>query len=148
MSLIPGWNHRQLKKKGRDFLSPFSNLFDEFEENLKSLVSHPSGLTVSSDDKFIYVEADVPGLTAKDVDVSIDNEGVLWIKGERIEEDKSKKYYRKAQHSFSYCVPLWNEIDESSEPQAICKDGVMRITFSRKKDNQPPEAKKIHVKEK
>jgi HSP20 family protein len=144
MSLLPHGN-RPLRKKGPFGLGSF---FEDIEEGFKALTSQPSGLSVSSDEKNIYILADVPGLTAKDVEVSVDGQGCLWIKGERVEEknDKNKKFYRKAVQSFSYCVPLWNEIDESVEPEASCKNGVMRIVFKKKKDKQV-EAKKIRVKE-
>lgn len=148
MSLIPRWYNRlpsPFKRKGGSF--NIGKFFEDFEEDVNALATHPTGLSVSSDDKNIYVEADVPGLTAKDIEVSIDNEGLLWIKGEKKEEDRSKKYYRKATHSFSYCIPLWDEVDEKIEPQATCKDGVMLITFVKKKEKQV-EAKKIEVKEK
>lgn len=144
MSLLPSWNNPS-KKKGSFNLGAF---FEDVEEGFKSLASHPSGLSVSSDEKHVYVTADVPGLTAKDVEVALDNEGVLWIKGSRLEEknDKNRKYYRKALQTFSYCVPLWGEVDETVEPEATCKNGVMSITFLKKKEKQQ-EAKKIKVRE-
>ena len=148
MSMVPRWFERFPspfgKKKGEGF--SLSNFFEDVENQLNALTARSGGLSISSDDKNIYVEADVPGLTAKDVDVSIDNEGVLWIKGEKKEEitDKEKKYYKRSQQSFSYCIPLWDEIDEKIEPQATCQDGVMRITFSKKKEKQG-ESKKIRV---
>ena len=147
MSLIPRWKSRFPTPRSSDLFN-LGKFFEEMEGELEPFSSHPSGLSVSSDDQKIYVEAAVPGLTAKDVDVSVDNNNVLWIKGEKKEEekDKKRKFYRQSQTAFSYCIPLWEEIDTSAEPEAICKDGLMKIIFQKKKDKQI-EAKKIKVKE-
>lgn len=150
MSLVPRWQKRLPSLFGRrSDLLDVSNIFDALDEELGALTTHAAaGLSVSADDKNVYVEAHVPGLTAKDVEVTIDHQGMLWVKGEKREEekDKAKKYYRKAVQSFTYCLPLWDEIDEKAEPQATCKDGVMRIIFAKKKEKQA-ESKKIQVKE-
>jgi HSP20 family protein len=147
MSLLPQWYTRLpslLGKKKEDW----ANWLEEFGENFPTFANYPTGLTVSADEQNVYVEADVPGLKANQVEVSVDNMGVLWIKGERKEEkeDKEKKYYRRSQQLFSYCVPLGDDVDLSIEPKAICKNGVMRVTFIKKVGKQV-EAKKIKVKE-
>ncbi|MBS0623390.1 MAG: Hsp20/alpha crystallin family protein [Verrucomicrobia bacterium] len=147
MDLIPKWfsNVPRQSRKPSDFFN-LGKFFDDFEWSLNPIGLSSSGLSVSSDEKFVVIEAHVPGLSAKDVEVSIDRDGVLWIKGSKQEEekDKKRKFYRHAQTSFSYCVPLWDEIDIKKEPKATCKDGIMRLTFEKRKDGQE-EARKIHV---
>ncbi|MCM8782699.1 MAG: Hsp20/alpha crystallin family protein [Candidatus Omnitrophica bacterium] len=103
-----------------------------------------SGLSVSEDDKNVYVEAAVPGVDPKDIEVTFDK-GTLWIKGEakKEEEDKKKKFYRKASSSFSYNVTVPGEIDMNAEPQATYKNGVMKVTFAKLPASQP---RKITVK--
>lgn len=146
MSLIPSWRSRfpSPKRKPNDIFN-VGNFFEDMEQDF---FEQNPGLSVSSDEKAVYIEADVPGLTSKDVDVSLDNNNVLWVKGEKKleEKDKKRKFYRQSQTTFSYCIPLGEEIDASIEPEAVCKDGVMKITFTKKKEKQI-EAKKIKVKE-
>lgn len=146
MSLVPRWFSRFPKPNRR--MGELFNLSKFFEDLEDEMTTVPSGLSVSSDEKNIYIEAHVPGLTSKDVEVSIDNDNILWIKGDKKEEveEKNKKFYRRSQSSFSYCIPLWEDVDESVEPKAVCKDGVMRVTFAKKRDKQV-ESKKIHVDE-
>jgi HSP20 family protein len=150
MSLTPQWYSRlpSFFGKRRGGESNFDKWFEDLENEAKALFNqYPSGLSVSSDEKNIYIEADLPGLTAKDIDVSFDSNGVLWIKGQRKEEEREdKKYYRHSQQVFSYCIPLGDEVDTTVEPNAICKHGVMRITFPKRKEKQT-EAKKIRVTE-
>lgn len=102
-----------------------------------------SGLSVSEDDKNVYIEAAVPGIDPNDVEVTFDK-GALWIKGETKEEQKNgKKYYRKATSSFSYRVSVPGEIDQNTEPEATYKNGIMTVTFAKTPQAQP---KKIPVK--
>jgi len=114
------------------------NLFNDSGSALSS------GLAVSEDDKHIYVEAAVPGVEPDKVEVTYDK-GILWIRGEqeRKNEDKNKKYYRRASTSFSYRMALPGEVDMNKEPQATCKNGIMKVTFNKIPEAQP---KKIAVK--
>jgi len=147
MDRIPKWfaNLPYRSRKPSDFLN-LGKFFDEMEWGLSPLGLGSSGLSISGDDKQIFIEAHVPGLAAQDVEVSIDKDHVLWIKGnKKVEEhDKKRKFYRHAQTSFSYCVPLWEEIDMEKEPKAVCKDGVMKLVFEKCQDGQG-ESKKIRV---
>ena len=104
-----------------------------------------NGLSISEDDKHVYVEAHVPGIDPSKIEVTY-NKGVLWIKGasETKEEDKDKKFYRRATSSFSYHVTVPGNIDESHEPDATCKNGVMRVSFKKMEEAQP---RRLSVKE-
>ncbi len=143
MSLIPRWKNRLPSRFAKP--SDFSDLFG-LSKLFEDEYGLPAGISVSSDDKNVYIEADVPGLTAKEVDVSIDSQGVLWVKGVKQVEEKERQYYKKSHQSFSYALPLWDEIDISIEPQAVCKNGVMKITFAKRRE-ETTEAKRISVKE-
>ncbi len=106
--------------------------------------TNQSGLSIYEDDKRIYIEAALPGLDPKDIEITF-HEGYLWIRGEKKEEEKNKKkkFYRKAATSFSYRVAVPGEIDEKSEPEAIYENGVMKVVFNKAPKVQP---KKIKVK--
>ncbi len=129
----------------RRFLS-FPSLPDFWDEDEEWLTapSTQSGLSVYEDDNKVYVEAAVPGIDPKNVDVTF-QDGYLWVRGESKEEEenKKKKYYRKATKSFSYRVAVPGDIDESKEPEATYKHGVMTIAFAKSPKAQP---KKIQVK--
>lgn len=117
--------------------------FDD-EDWVTNLPTASSGLSVSEDDKHVYVEAHMPGLNTEDIDVTFKN-GELWIQGNKKEEeeDKKRKYYRMASSSFSYRVLIPGNVDESNDPEASYKDGVMYITF---KKVPAPQPKKISIK--
>lgn len=109
---------------------PFS-LFEDFEDDWDvHEFSNLSGLSVYEDEGHFNVEAALPGLTPEEVDMTFEK-GILWIKGEKKEEteDKKKKYYRKAMSHFSYRIAVPGDVDEHVEPEAICKNGVLKVTF-------------------
>lgn len=112
--------------------------FPEFETTT-------SGLTLSEDKKNVYVEASVPGLAKEDIEVSYEPGGVLRVKGERKEEeqDKEKRYYRRASRSYSYVITLPQQVDENKEPEANLENGVLRLTFTKAQQSQ---SKKIKIK--
>lgn len=99
-------------------------------------------LSISEDDKNIFVEAALPGVDIDDIEISYDK-GVIHIRGEKKEEEKKKRYYKRASRYFSYSASLPTEIDESKEPQASYEKGIVKITFKRKRVRV---AKKIKIK--
>lgn len=99
-----------------------------------------SGLNIYEDDNNVYVEADMPGMNAEDIELTLDR-GILTIKGSRKteekEEKKNVKYHSKTiTTSFFYRVAVPGQIDESKEPNAKYKDGVLRITLTKSKQGQ------------
>jgi HSP20 family protein len=105
--------------------------------------SAQSGLSLYEDEGKVYVQAAVPGIDPKNVDVTF-QDGYVWIRAEdKQEEDKTKKYYRRATQSFSYRVAVPGDIDTGKEPEATYKHGVMTIAFTKAVKAQP---KKIQVK--
>jgi HSP20 family protein len=105
--------------------------------------SSPSGLSISEDEKKVYVEASLPGIDPKNVEITF-HDGYLWIRGEIKEEDKDKnrKYYREATKSFTYRVAVPGDVDNNVEPTATYKHGVMTVAFAKSPASQP---KKIQV---
>ena len=129
----------------RNFLE---NIWD-FDDNLLSLFDTrstsglSSGLSVSEDEKHVYVEASVPGVNPDKIEVSYDK-GVLWIRGQQEQEQGGdRKYYRKASSSFSYRMAIPGNVDENKDPEATYKNGIMKVTFNKVPEPQP---KKIAVK--
>lgn len=128
----------------RDSLLGWLSEFSDADWFPKGTLNEESHLSVYEDEGSICVEAALPGLKAQDVEVTYDK-GVLWIRGEKKEEekDKKKKFYRKASSQFSYNVMVPGDVDESKEPEASFKDGIMKVTFKKKEKKAP---KKIEVR--
>ena len=69
---------------------PSSSWFDLDEEDLPLTASNPSGVSISEDDKNVFVDASLPGIDPKTVEITFDK-GVLWLKGETTETEEDKK---------------------------------------------------------
>jgi HSP20 family protein len=112
--------------------------FHFLEEVAPLLSSSASDLSIYEDDKAVFVEAPLPGLKPEEMDVTF-QKGVLIIRGNKKEEeqDAQRKYYRKANRTFTYSVAIPGNIDESQEPKAEYKHGLIKITFMKQKKAEP-----------
>ena len=89
---------------------------------------------VTETDKEIKVCAEIPGVDAKDVDVSVED-GTLTIKGEkkyeREENEKGQYRMERSYGSFERSIPLPAEVDES-KAKAEFKNGVLRLRLPKR----------------
>lgn len=106
------------------------------------------GLTVYETDNNVVVEANVAGVPADEVDVSIEG-GTMTIKAEHEEtkEEKRKKkvVYRqakKARYLYTTSMPCPVKSDKA---KAEVEDGVVTVTVPKKEEAKP---KKVKVKAK
>jgi HSP20 family protein len=101
---------------------------------------------VTETDKEVKVCAEIPGVEAKDVDVSVEA-GTLTIKGEkkyeREEDEKGRYRMERSYGSFERSIPLPTEVDES-KAKAEFKKGVLRLTLP-KRPGAESRRKKIRV---
>ena len=85
------------------------------------------------------VEAELPGVDPKDIDVSVD-EGVLSLKGERRleKEVKEENYHRveRAYGMFQRAVRLPSDVD-AEKVKAAYDNGVLKITMPKMKPRKP-----------
>ena len=97
------------------------------------------------DEHNVYVEAELPGLTMKDIDVSIDG-GTLTIKAHRAEtavDEKTKVHRRErvtGEFGCAVSVPVEFDADKSS---ATIENGVLLVTLPKA---AVARARKIEVK--
>jgi HSP20 family protein len=115
----------------RNFLNSPLSLIDSVWNDMDDFMprqSYQTGLDISEDEGHIYVEAAVPGVDPKEIELTYDK-GILWIKAEaKNEEKKGRKVYK---------------MDESHDPEATYRNGLMLIKFAKAKKAQP---KRIQLK--
>ncbi len=101
---------------------------------------------VTETDKEVKVCAEIPGVDAKDLDVSVED-GTLTIRGEkkyeREENEKGQYRMERSYGSFERAIPLPTEVDES-KAKAEFKKGVLRLTLPKRPGAQS-RRKKIPV---
>ncbi|MGD8522636.1 MAG: Hsp20/alpha crystallin family protein [Desulfobacterales bacterium] len=148
--LIP-WKKRSGKEISR-FGSELDSLYDRFfgrgsmipARFMEDEALFPV-LDISEGKKEITVKAEIPGVEADDLDVSLD-ERTLIIKGEKKKEkeDKDENYHRM-ERSYGYfrrTVQLPVDVDPS-KVEASYKKGVLKVVLKKTKES---EAKKIEVR--
>jgi len=95
----------------------------------------------------VKISAELPGLEAKDIDISISDD-VLTLRGQKREESESKgeNYYQMERSfgSFHRSINLPAEVD-SDKVKAEFKNGVLDISLTKKPESQQ-KTKKIEIK--
>lgn len=99
---------------------------------------------VKEDDKAIIVTAELPGMTEKDVEVTLDD-GVLTLKGEKREEktDAAKKLTERRYGRFLRSFRLPDGIEEAAITATVDK-GVLHIVVP-KNAKAAPKARSIPI---
>lgn len=121
----------------------FDALLDEEACSLFNSFANPnsckscSGVNLYEDEEAFVLEADVPGVKPDDVKIFFDKGGIS-VEAKRAEEKKEVKYHLRSASRYAYWVPLpAGRIDESSTPEAVCKDGILKVAFPKAKAAKP-----------
>lgn len=125
----------------------FEGLFDDWK--LPSIFNEDSSwvpaFDIKENEKEYVIIAELPGIDAKDVDVTL-SEGILSVKGEKKheEEDKGEGYHRVERRygSFHRSFRIPGRV-KTDEVDANYKNGVLKLTLPKTEESQ---TKKIEVK--
>lgn len=122
--------------------------------DLFSKLGPDGGLTVewsprcdmTEKDDEIVVHAELPGVDAKDMDVTV-REGMLYIRGEksteRKEEEKGRTYSERFFGSFERALTIPANVNEE-KIEASLKEGVLEVHMPKMAPSKPAE-KKIEI---
>jgi HSP20 family protein len=94
------------------------------------------------DDDHIFIEAELPGVADKDLDITVQN-GMLFIRGERRPEEGRRYLYNGRSYGRFERVITLPEAVNSDEVQATLRDGLLRIDLPKSPEARP---KKIALK--
>lgn len=137
----------------RSLVDPFEGMTRDVDTLVRSLFGRdvPAGyanyaVDVYEDADHLHVDAELPGFTKEQVDVTLDN-SVLTITAERSEETSNgnggegakrtdyllrERRYNRFQRSFT----LPNTVDSSSV-DAKLENGVLRLTLNKRQETKP-----------
>jgi HSP20 family protein len=149
-------NH-QLTRRGQGH-DPWFSLRDEMRDLFSRFTDDWNLPSESSTNQFVpridvrdagasyQVTVEVPGMTDKDLNVSLE-QNTLTIQGEKKNEfnDKGKEFWRSeiSYGSFYRSIPLADDVDEA-KVQASYRDGVLRITLG-KREGAAARSRKIEI---
>jgi HSP20 family protein len=157
MTLIP-WKSKRHEESGRmlpasGLRSEMDRLFDSFVHDAFGWGDRPASavalwgppLDVEETDKEVHVRAEIPGVTADDLQLSISGNALV-ISGEKKESQERREgdYVYQERHfgSFRREVPLPTAVD-ADDVKAEYKDGVLSVTLKKSQEALP---KRIQVK--
>jgi HSP20 family protein len=144
--------------RGTISVNPLLQLRDEVDRLFSNVLTHPTvtgaarlvagrgfpAVNVWEDTENLFVEAEVPGLKAADLDITVVGDE-LTIKGQRPEESQSEAAYHRRERgvgSFTRVVRLSSEVTPD-KVQAALNDGVLLLTLPKAEIAKP---RKIQVK--
>jgi HSP20 family protein len=92
-------------------------------------------LSAWQDENNVYIEADAPGLTENDLEVSV-HDGMVTIRGERKCERKGEGYDSRTYGRFEQQVNLPTPVD-ADRVEAKLAHGVLSLTFPKSEAAKP-----------
>jgi HSP20 family protein len=147
---------REMDRLMEEFESPptlrrrITRLFDDFVSAVKRPFAREKATFVPSvdlaerDNEYV-LKADLPGMREQDIDLRIDDDNVLTIKGERREEETKRvrgyEYSERSYGTFSRSVSLPSGVD-ASKIEADFRHGVLEIRIPK---TEAARARKIPI---
>ena len=162
MNLINRKNGFLTPSSKEEFFFPIEQYFEQFYQDffrdfncdkLKSTAGYPKMDVYVENDHF-YIKMALPGVKADDVKLEIfsKNDGkVMEISGKMSEEfqsDKDPNYFIKElkKSTFMRQVYLPNNLVNAEEPDALLKDGILTLKWSRQKSEPQKMSKIVQIK--
>lgn len=123
----------------------FNEMFEELDRSLPlrfELGSFSPRVDISEDEHNVYIQAELPGVRKEDVKVTISEDRVLTIRGEKKQERKvEERNFLRLERTFgsfsrSFLLP---ENVKTDEVDAKFEDGVLTITIPKVEPTKPKE---------
>jgi len=127
--------------------SEVNRLFDDFfgKRPFPARTGVFPPINVSEDNENIYATAELPGVKAEDIDITIEEESLL-IKGQRMiaSGDEGASFHRREREggAFNRKISLPTRI-APDKVTAMTKDGILKITMPKAEEVKP---RKIDIK--
>ncbi len=144
--IVPWRKNNLTQRKGDAFDNMVNSFFnDDFFSSLGVLKNNFS-VDLKEDDNDYIIEADLPGVDKKDIEISYKN-GYLNISAKRDshEEEKKDNYVRKERSYGEYKRSFYIDNVEEDKINADFNNGVLKVCLP-KLNKETSEAKKIEIK--
>ncbi len=119
----------------------FGDLFSSEDSNVTDNASWTPTVDISETENGYEIHAELPGVTEKDVNISV-TDNLLTIKGEKRSEEKTegKNIHRVERQygSFQRSFTLPRQVN-TSEIKAGYKDGILSLTIPKAEEAKPTE---------
>jgi len=138
--MLPAFrNNSTLAPVATEPVNRLDSLFDQFFGNDGGFMGQAwSGAPMAmwEDDDHIGIEAELPGVSEQDMDITVHN-GMLFIRGERKPEEGRRYLYNgRACGRFERVITLPEAVD-TEHVHATLKDGVLCINLTKSPEAKP-----------
>ena len=122
---------------------PFFRGFGPAVEQPLTAAKFVPPVNIFEDEQTVNIEAEVPGIQEKDLDISLEN-NVLTISGERkLEHEEKKENFHRIERSYgrftrSFTLP---PTVDTENVNAEFNNGVLRITLNKREEAKPKQIK-------
>ncbi len=111
-------------------------LFEELENSAPISLVRGNGVTMGETESTIFVELPVPGCNKENIEITFEK-GHLLVKGNETEEKTDVNYLLKASRQCAFQVAIPRRVDDQSSPEAVFKDGILRVEFKKSRSERP-----------
>ena len=118
------------------------NSYDRPAVYSQSKCGYVPRVNISEDEKGLYFEAEIPGMSKEEIKVTVNDENVLMISGERKQEEKQedKNYIRYESRAGQFCRSFM--LPENVDPDSIkanYNNGLLNLEIAKKEPEKPKE---------
>ena len=137
-----------MQKLQREMSTLFDRRLSDDNENLPVTASDWSpAVDIKEEDNRFLIQADIPGVDPKDIEVQMDN-GVLSISGQRkAEHEEEKEGYKRIERSYGSFVRRFS-LPETADPDNIkakSKNGSLEVVVAKRA--APTHSRRITVEQ-
>jgi len=143
MTLVRFEPYRSFEKLGRKM----NTFMDDFEKGFSfEMGGFSPRVDITEDDNNLFVHAELPGLAKDQVKVSVNEERLMTITGEKKKQEKEEgKNYIRNERNFgsftrSFSLPEYIDVENIN---AKFENGVLELSL---KKIEPPKPKEVEVK--
>ena len=130
---------RTKRNNGLSYVTDFDRMLDSFFKDTPFWNTNAPSVDITESDDAYVLEADLPGMNDKDIDVKVEND-ILTISSNREEkkEENKKGYLLKERRScsFSRSFVLPKDVDRSNI-EAHFKNGVLTLNLPKSPEAKP-----------
>ena len=132
-----------LARRMNDFISEFDrdSFFDDIGINDRGFLPK---VDIKEDEKKIHLRAEIPGIKKEDLKVTINEDNILQIRGEKkLEEKQENESYIRMERSFGEFVRSFMLPEKVKDDKINAKfvDGVLEISLEKVEPSKPKEIK-------
>ena len=118
-------------------------LFEQLENASALPERNRNGVTIAETEEILFVELPVPGCSKEKIQINYEKGRLSVIaEGEELQDEKIV-YLLNSARKYQFQVLIPRKVDDQQVPEAVYKDGILRVEFVKLKADQP---RKIEIK--